>query len=204
MSVIQTINAALRKVPAWVLYPLSLIIPGWLLYQGIAGNLGPDPVKALEHSFGERGLQVLVAVLAISPLRNLTGINLIKFRRALGLIGFFYIFLHLLVWLFLDVGILSQIIADITKRPYIIIGMLAFVLMIPLAITSNNWMMRKLRRNWQHLHKLTYAVVLLGGVHYLMLVKGWQLEPMIYLAIIATLLVLRVGPLKRIRLIRTR
>lgn len=193
MSIAQSLNGTLRRIPAWPIYIVSLIPPVWLFYQGVNGGLGVDPVKVMEHEMGELGLQVLIAVLAISPLRKYTGVSLLKFRRALGLVGFFYIGLHLLVWLVLDVQLIDQIIKDILKRPYITIGMAGFVLMIPLAITSNNASIRKLGATWRKLHKLTYGAVLLGGVHYLMLVKGWQIEPMIYLAVIVALLMMRLN-----------
>lgn len=197
-AIAQAVNGVLRRVPAWPLYIVAVIPPVFMFFAALNGKLGVDPVKSLEHEMGELGLQVLIAVLAISPLRRLTGISLIRFRRALGLIGFFYIFLHLLVWLVLDVQIVDQIIKDIIKRPYITIGMGAFVLMIPLAITSNNWSLRRLGPKWRSLHKLTYPAVILGGVHFVWLVKGWQLEPLIYLAVILGLLALRLKPKRRV------
>ena len=192
MSVVQTINGVLRRVPNWLLYIVAVLPPAWLLYQGINGGLGADPIKALEHQMGELGLQVLIFGLAITPLRKFLNLNMIKFRRAIGLIGFFYIFLHLLVWLVLDVQILSQIWADILKRPYITVGMAGFVGMIPLAITSNNLSIRKMGPlAWRKLHKVVYAVLLLGGVHFIMVGKVWEPEAMIYLGVIVVLLLLR-------------
>lgn len=191
-NIAKSVNGVLRRVPAWSLYIIAVIPPVLMFLSALNGTLGVDPVKELEHEMGELGLQVLIAVLAITPLRRITGISLIKFRRALGLIGFFYIFLHLLVWLVLDVQILDQIVKDIIKRPYITIGMAGFVLMLPLAITSNNWSIRKLGPKWRNLHKLTYPALILGGVHFVWLVKGWQLEPLIYLGVIVALLAVRV------------
>lgn len=190
--IVEKTNAYARKLPTWVVYLIGVLPAPWFVYLGATGGLGFEPIKALEHELGELALQLLVAGLAITPLRRHLGINLIKFRRALGLLTFFYVFLHLLVWAVLDVQLLSQIWADILKRPYITVGMLGFALLIPLAVTSNNWSVRRLGPKWRKLHKLTYVAVLLGGVHYLMLVKGWQIEPMIYLAVIATLLTMRV------------
>ncbi len=191
-NIAKSVNGVLRRIPAWSLYIIAVIPPVLMFLSALNGTLGVDPVKELEHEMGELGLQVLIAVLAITPLRRITGISLIKFRRALGLIGFFYIFLHLLVWLVLDVQILDQILKDIVKRPYITIGMAGFVLMLPLAITSNNWSIRKLGPKWRNLHKLTYPALILGGVHFVWLVKGWQLEPLIYLGVIVALLAVRV------------
>lgn len=193
------LNRFARRIPTWPLYLGALIPPAWYFYAGVSGQLGVDPVKAMEHKIGLLGLQVLIASLCITPLRRYAGLNLIKFRRALGLIAFFYIVLHLLVWIVLDVQIPSQVIADIYKRPYITIGMAAFVLIIPLAATSYNAAIRRLGRNWRRLHWLVYPAVVLGGVHFVMLRKGWQLEPLLYLGGIALLLVLRLPSAARKR-----
>lgn len=151
-----------------------------------------EPIKALEHELGELALKFLVAGLAVTPLRRFTGINLLKFRRAIGLIAFYYVSCHLLVWLVLDVQLPSQIWADIVKRPYITVGMAAFVLLIPLAATSNTLSLRRMGPvAWRRLHKLVYPAVILGAVHYLMLMKGFQIEPLIYLVLILGLLLAR-------------
>ncbi len=194
MAMSDNINGVIRKVPSWPIYPLAALLPAWLLFAGLTGSLGVDPVKAMEHQMGEWGLQALIASLAITPIRRFLGVNLIKYRRALGLVSFFYIVAHLLVWLVLDVQIMSQIIADILKRPYITIGMAAFALPIPLAVTSNNISIRKLGANWRKLHKLVYPAALLGVLHYIMLVKGWPIEPFVYLAVLVALLSLRLIP----------
>ena len=131
-------------------------------------------------------------MLAITPLRRHLGFNLFRFRRAVGLMTYYYISLHFLVWLLLDVQVMSLIVKDIVKRPYITIGMLAFLAMTPLALSSNNYAVRKLGRVWQKLHKLVYGIAVLGAVHFIMLVKGFQLEPFIYLTIILSLLALRI------------
>ena len=199
MTLVQRINRVVSKLPAWPLYIVGAIPPVWFLWLGLTGGLGVEPIKALEHRLGELALQVFVAVLAITPLRDWTGVILIRFRRALGLLTFFYVFLHLLVWLVLDVQVLSQIWADILKRPYITIGMLAFVLMLPLAVTSNNLSIRRLGpKRWRQLHKLTYAAGILGAVHFVMVAKGFQIEPLVYLGLVVGLLAARVRwPLKR-------
>ena len=155
--------------------------------------MGPDPVNELEHELGEIALQLMVVVLAITPARKYLGLNLIKYRRALGLAVFFFVAMHLGVWLFLDVQIVAQIVQDIFKRPYITVGMVSFVLMIPLAITSNNRSIRKLGPQvWNRLHKLTYAAVILGAVHNVMIQKVWEAEALVYLGLIAALLALRI------------
>lgn len=196
----KSFNRATRRVPPWALYLLAPIPAVWWFYQGLTGGLGAEPINALERLYGEFALQVLILGLAVTPLKTHLKIDLVKFRRAIGVIGFFYVFAHLLVWLVLDVGILSQIWADIVKRPYITVGMLSFLALIPLALTSNNWSLRKLGgARWKTLHKLTYGAVLLGGVHGLMVAKGIQYEPLLYLAAILFLLGLRLIPRRRSR-----
>ena len=191
------LNQLLRRVPVWSVYLLGLLpVPG-LFFLGLTGGLGVEPVKALEHEYGELALKLLVAVLAVTPLRRYAGLNLMRFRRALGVLSFIYVLCHLLVWLLLDVQIPSQILADILKRPYITIGMAAFVLLLPLAVTSNNASLRRLGPRWRILHRLTYPAIALGALHYVMLVKGFQIEPLAYLAVILTLLALRLPVIRR-------
>lgn len=187
----ERVNAAARRIPIWLVYIVGLLPAPWFLYLGLTGGLGAEPIKALEHELGLLALQLLIAGLAVTPLRRFAGINLLRFRRAVGILAFTYVALHLLVWLVLDVQVLSRVWADILKRPYITIGMIAFVLMLPLALTSNNRAVRRLGPLWRQLHKLTYIVVLLGGVHFVMLRKGFQIEPLAYLAAILILLALR-------------
>lgn len=195
----NSINNFLKRVPAWPLYILGGIPPVWLFYAGVTGRLGVDPVKAMEHQMGEWGLWLLIAGLAITPLQRFAGLRLLKYRRAIGVLAFFYILGHLLVWLVLDVQIVGQIIADIYKRPYITIGMGAFALMLPLALTSNNWSIRKLGPKWRKLHKLAYVIAPLGAVHFVMLVKGFQIEPLVYLGAILALLAMRLRKPRKAR-----
>ena len=189
---IDRLNTIARRVPTWVVYIVGLMPVPWFLFQAQTGGLGAEPIKALEKELGLLALQLLVAGLAIPPARRYLRLNLIKFRRALGLLAFIYVALHLLVWLVLDVGILSQIWADILKRPYITIGMAGFACLLPLAATSNSYSIRKLGAKWRKLHRLTYLAVVLGAVHFIWLVKGFQIEPLLYMAAILALLALRV------------
>ncbi|MBU2983088.1 protein-methionine-sulfoxide reductase heme-binding subunit MsrQ [Lentibacter algarum] len=183
------LNALVKRVPAWPLYILCMGHVFWLFYQGLNGALGPEPIKALEHAYGEAGLKVLIAVLAVTPLRKYVGLNLLKFRRALGLSAFIYILSHLLVWLVLDLGNVALIWADIVKRPYITVGMVGFALLLPLAATSNNASIRRLgATRWRKLHKLTYLAAILGAAHFIMLVKGIQIEPLVFMAVILGLI----------------
>ncbi len=196
---IDTINKYVRKIPSWTIYIAAALYVVWLFYLGMTGGLGPEPINALERELGQTALQLVTLGVAVTPLRKHLRLNLIKHRRAIGVSAFFLVLVHLLVWLLLDVQSLERIWADIVKRPYITIGMIAFTLMLPLGVTSNNWSLRKLGPMWRTLHKLTYIVAILGAVHFVMLAKGFQLEPLVYLATIAGLLMLRLKRLPRLR-----
>lgn len=192
---VQAINRALRGIPDWPIYALGAAWAGWLFWLGLSGGLGPEPINALERRYGEVALWLLIAGLAVTPLRVWSGVSLLKYRRALGLTAFGYVVAHLAVWAVLDLQSLSRIGAEIVKRPYVTIGFAAFVLMIPLAATSTNAAIRRLgAQGWRRLHRLTYAAVLLGALHYVWLVKGWPAEPFVYLAAILALLALRLVP----------
>jgi len=189
---IDTINTTLRRIPAWTIYIVGAAWAAWLFYLGLTGGLGPEPINALEREYGALGLKLLIAGLAVTPLRRYAGLNLLKFRRALGVTTFFYILAHFMVWALLDVGTFARVWEEVVKRPYVTVGMASFAMMIPLAITSNNMSLRKLGgAAWRKLHKLTYLIAILGGVHYLWLVKGFQIEPIIYMAVILALLAAR-------------
>ena len=183
-------------MPAPAIYVAGLIPAVWLIWAAATGGLGVEPIKEMEHRLGLWALQLIVVGLCITPLRRFAGINLLKFRRAIGLVAFFYVLLHLLVWLVLDMGLLwEQAFKDIIKRPYVTIGMLGLVAMIPLAVTSNNWSLRRMGAlAWRRLHRLTYLAALAGGVHYLWLVKAWPVEPILYLGAIIGLLAIRFAP----------
>ena len=168
VSVADRINTAARKVPTWLVYLLLALPLPYLFYLGLTGGLGREPIKALEHEYGELALKLLILSLAITPLRRYLGVNLIKFRRAIGVMTFFFVLAHFLVWAVLDVQALDRIWEDILKRPYVTVGMAGFLCLIPLAATSNNWSVRKLGPKWRSLHKLAYLAVILGGVHYIL------------------------------------
>ncbi|SEL63216.1 sulfoxide reductase heme-binding subunit YedZ [Roseovarius azorensis] len=191
---VDRINGVARRIPVWAIWLVYGAPSVWFFYLGMTGGLGAEPIKALERELGEVALQLLIICLSITPLRRYPGINLIRFRRAFGLLVFYYVSLHLLVWLVLDVQIMAQIWADIIKRPYVTVGFTAFLLMIPLAVTSNNWSVRRLGPGWRRLHRLTYVVAVLGAVHFIWLSKGFQIEPLIYLAVILGLIGLRLRP----------
>jgi methionine sulfoxide reductase heme-binding subunit len=187
------INRALRRVPTWVVYIGGVLPFAWIVWLTVTNGLGVDPVKAIEWRLGTLGLQFIVAGLCITPLRW-AGLNLIRYRRAIGLVAFFYITMHLLTWITLDMGLRwSEMAADLVKRWYIIIGMIGFAAMVPLAITSNNRSIRRLGpAAWARLHRLTYLAAVAGAVHYVILVKAWPPKPLLYLAAVAILLIARV------------
>lgn len=193
------INGLARRVPVWAVWLLGLAPAVWTFYLGLTGGLGAEPIKALERELGEVALQLVILGLCITPLRRYLGVNLIRFRRAVGLLAFTYVSVHLLVWLVLDVQIWAQIWADILKRPYVTVGFTAFLLMIPLALTSNDLSLRRLGPRWRVLHRLTYGVAVLGAVHFIWLSKGFQIEPLVYLAVILALLGLRWRPMRQSR-----
>lgn len=198
MQAVQRVNAAARKLPRWALYTvLSIPLPLYF-YLALTGAMGPEPIEALEHEYGLWALWLLIAGLCITPLRKFAGLNLLSWRRAIGVMAFVYVLAHLLVWAILDVQTLGAIWADIVKRPYITIGMAGFVCLLPLAVTSNDRALRKLgAAAWRKLHLLTYPAAILAGVHFVWLRKGFQLEPILYLAAILLLLALRIRVRKR-------
>jgi methionine sulfoxide reductase heme-binding subunit len=189
------LNAFARRVPTWAVYLTGLVPLGFLVWGAVFGGLGPDPVKAIERGLGEYGLQFLLASLAITPLRRL-GLNLIRFRRALGLLSFIYVSLHLTAWVWLDMGLRwSEMLADLTKRPFVIVGMIGFLALVPLAATSWNGAIRRMgAAAWNRLHKLAYLAILAGVVHLALLSKVWTVEVLIYVGLGLGLLAVRLLP----------
>ena len=159
----------------------------------VSGQLGPDPARELEHALGEYALQALILGLAITPIWKLTGFNFGKYKRSIGLVAFTYVLLHLLTYVVLDYQFdWGMIWGDIIKRPYISIGMAAFVMLLPMAMTSNAKAIKKLgAASWKKLHKLVYIVVPFGALHWVLLTKTWQAEPIIYFLVSLALLALR-------------
>src|SRR5882757_5140477 len=173
----------------WVLKPLVFIaclIPALRLTAGAFGfagiSLGADPVAAMLHTCGEWALNFVMITLCMTPLRNFTHQTLwLRFRRMFGLFAFFYVLLHFSVYLLLDqAGKLGALWQDIVKRPYITIGMLGLLLLIPLAVTSTNKAQRRLGRRWTRLHRLIYVIAILGVWHFWWQVKKDIREPLLY------------------------
>lgn len=198
------VNKHLRAIPIWLAYGAGLLPLAWLVWRLLSGGLGVDPVRALEAELGQTGLKLIVLGLIVSPLQRYANLRLIRFRRAIGLLAFFYVTLHMLTWLLLDMQLLwGQIWKDILKRPYITLGMAGFAMMLPLALTSNDRIIRRMgAAAWRRLHRLVYPVALAGALHYFLVVKGWQPEPIVYLAVILGLLGLRILPAMKMRMRR--
>jgi sulfoxide reductase heme-binding subunit YedZ len=174
-----------------ILFLLGLVPLGFLIWKGITGHLGINPVETINRYTGDWVLRFLLITLAVTPLRRMFGWNsLLRFRRMFGLFAFFYATLHFLSYVWLDQFFaIDAIIKDVAKRLYITVGFTCFVLLIPLAVTSTNGMIRRLgARRWQRLHRLVYFIAIGGIVHYLWLVKSDLAQPLIYGAILAVLL----------------
>jgi len=180
----------LQRIGKLLVFSASLLPLVWLFWLAWSDQLGANPVEMLSHRTGDWSLRFLLLTLAVTPVRRLTGWNgLQRFRRMLGLFAFFYVCLHFGVYLIFDQFFdLSAIIADVAKRPYITVGFAGLILLIPLAVTSTNRMIRRLGRNWQRLHRLVYLIAILGVLHYLWLVKADLREPLMYAGILVVLL----------------
>jgi sulfoxide reductase heme-binding subunit YedZ len=177
-----------------VIFLICLLPLTILLWDGFHDALGANPVEKITHRTGDWSLRFLLITLAVTPLRKLFGWKfLMRYRRMFGLFAFFYVCLHFATYLvfdhFFDLG---EIAKDIVKRPYITVGFTAFVLLIPLAVTSTNKMKKRLGKRWQRLHQLVYVVAVCGILHYLWLVKADLLQPLIHAAILILLLGVRV------------
>ncbi|WP_400770024.1 protein-methionine-sulfoxide reductase heme-binding subunit MsrQ [Methylosinus sporium] len=188
-------RAALR-IPKLAVYVAGLIPAAWTFYLGLEDRLGPEPIKTLEQALGLWSLRYLLLCLLISPLRRAAGVDLLRYRRALGLLAFYYAALHLSAYVALDHGFdWTAIGRDIVKRPYVTIGMAAFVILVPLTATSNNAAIRRLGgKAWARLHRLVYVAAILAAAHFLLIVKSWPAEPLLYAAATVALLAVRAFP----------
>lgn len=190
MSPDRAVTVAKPFVFALALIPLAL-----LAQRVLNEDLGTNPIETLNRFTGDWTLRFLLVTLAVTPLRRLTGWQyLIRFRRMAGLFAFFYACLHFLSWIWIDkLFDWDEIVKDVLKRPFITVGFTSFVLLIPLALTSTQGMVRRLGgRRWRALHRLVYAIGVGGVVHFLWLVKSDIREPLIYATILAFLLGYRV------------
>lgn len=173
-----------------LIFVISLLPLALMVWDGFNDALGANPIETITHRTGDWSLRFLLLTLAVTPLRNmLAWAPLLRLRRMLGLFAFFYVCLHFLTYLVLDQFFdFDEIIKDIVKRPYITIGFAAFVMLIPLALTSTNKMMKRLGKRWKQLHQLVYVIGVCAVLHYLWLVKADMLQPLIYASILLLLL----------------
>lgn len=191
----------LRRVPSktqmrWIksmLFLLCLAPIVRLVWLGINDGLGANPIELIERSTGFWTLVILLATLSLTPVRLLWGISWqLQCRRMVGLMMFFYASLHITAYLWLDYGFdWADIIKDILKHPYVLVGAAAYLLTVPLAVTSNQYMMQVLRKHWKQLHMSIYLIATLGVVHFLWLVKKDIREPLFYALVLAVLLGIR-------------
>ncbi len=178
------------KAAVWLLALLPLTRLIWL---GFNDNLGANPIEFVEHSTGTWALVFLLTTLSMTPIRLLTGLVWqIQLRRLLGLFMFFYACLHITTYLWLDFNFIwDEIVKDVTKHPRILVGFAAFILAIPLAVTSNSYMIKRLKTNWKKLHQAVYLIAILAVLHFVLLVKKDLTEPLYYAAVLAFLLGIR-------------
>ncbi len=176
-----------------IVFALCLLPLASLVWDGLHADLGTNPVEEVAHRTGDWTLRLLLITLTVTPARGLLSWNfLLRLRRLLGLFAFFYACLHFLTYVWLDQFFWwDEIVKDIVKRPFITVGFAAFVLLIPLAVTSTNAMMKRLGRRWQPLHRLVYVSATLGVLHYLWLVKADVQRPLTYGALLVILLAYR-------------
>ena len=177
-----------------IVFILSLIPVSLLLYEAITDQLGANPIQTLHFRLGDWALRFLCLGLAITPVKQITGIKaLVRFKRLFGLYAFFYASLHFLVYVCLDLSFsMDQLMDEIPKSPYIIVGLLTYALLMPLALTSTQKMQKRLGKRWKRLHRLVYLVAVLAVVHYLWLTKLDITEPLIYIGIMSVLLSFRI------------
>lgn len=190
----------LRIIKA-VLFVLAAVPAVWLGVDALRGNLTADPIEEITHRTGWWALTLLMATLAVTPIRRFTGWNqIVKVRRMLGLWAFSYAVLHLLTYVVLDLFFAFDIfLEDVVERPYITLGLTAWVMLLALALTSTKGWIRRLGRNWQRLHRLVYLAATLGVIHFYWQVKADTREPLIYAGILGALLLarVRVGRLRK-------
>lgn len=175
---------------------LAALVPAALLVRGmLTGNLGVNPAETIQLTTGRWALKFLLLSLAITPLRRITRWNpIIQFRRMLGLFAFFYVCLHFVAyWAFDLTFAFDTIVTDVLKRPFIALGFIAFLLLVPLAVTSTKGWIRRLGRNWTRLHRLVYVAAILAVVHFAWKVKVFTGDPVLYAVILGVLLLFRLG-----------
>ncbi|MBB1497851.1 sulfite oxidase heme-binding subunit YedZ [Paracoccus sp. MC1862] len=183
----------IRRLPTGMVWGLGVLPLALLVWDTLAGNLGVDPVRDIEHRLGRTAVYFLIASLCVTPILRIARVNLVKFRRPLGLLAASYAGLHLLAWAILDMGLLwPQMLRDIAKRPYLTIGMAVLVILLVMAATSSNGAIRWLGpMRWRVIHRWVYLAAPLAVFHWLLAYKIWPAKPLVILALVAILLALR-------------
>lgn len=181
-----------QPASVWALYAVGLLPAAWTFYLGATDQLGADPVKTFELFLGLWTIRFLMLTLAVSPARDLLGWNYLRYRRALGLLTFYYALMHFTVYMVLDQAMdLSAVVDDVLKRPFIMFGMAGLALLVPLAVTSNNFSIRKMGMKWIWLHKLIYIIAAAGALHFALSTKILDLEQYIYVGLIILMILYR-------------
>ena len=187
-------SRSIKNYSTLIIYIILLTPIPIYFYLGLMNRLGPDPVKFLEHKYGELALIFLILTLSITPLLKIFKVNLLKYRRCFGLVTFYYVISHILIYLIFDIGLsLDLLVSDLKKRYYIIAGFLAFLLLVPLAVTSSDKAVKRLSpKTWKRIHKLVFIALSFSIIHFILLSKAWTIELLTYTLIAIIILFLRV------------
>lgn len=192
-----------RRMLGWAIFAAGLAPAAWIAWLVATGALGANPIERLEHETGLAGLRLLLATLAVTPLRRLGFRAIAPFRRRLGLLAFAYAVAHFSIWAVLDTGLDPRVLVDdVVERPFVTVGFAAFLLLVPLAATSTRASVRRLGKRWIALHRLIYPAAALVVLHYFWLVKKDLASPLRYAAVLAVLLAIRLWPRLRALAVR--
>ncbi|AVA21263.1 sulfite reductase heme-binding subunit YedZ [Rhizobium sp. NXC24] len=181
-----------QPASVWALYVVGLIPAAWEFYLGATDQLGADAVKTFELFLGLWAIRFLLLTLAVTPARDLFGWNYLRYRRALGLLCFYYVLMHLAVYMVLDQALdVQAVINDVLKRPFIMFGMAGLVMLLALAVTSNNFSIKRLGKKWIWLHRLVYIIAACGALHFALSTKVLSLEQYIYIGLLMAMILYR-------------
>ncbi|MDK4702543.1 protein-methionine-sulfoxide reductase heme-binding subunit MsrQ [Rhizobium sp. CNPSo 4062] len=181
-----------QPASVWALYFVGLLPAAWEFYLGATDQLGADAVKTFELFLGLWAIRFLLLTLAVTPLRDLFGWNYLRYRRALGLLCFYYALMHLTVYMVLDQALdVQTVIDDVLKRPFIMFGMAGLVMLLALAVTSNNFSIKRLGKKWIWLHRLVYIIAACGALHFALSTKVLSVEQFIYIGLLIAMILYR-------------
>lgn len=190
------LNARLRQLPEWGVWAAGSLPLMLLVWDAVFSKLGVDPISTMEHRLGRTAIYFLIASLTVTPLMRFARVNAVPFRRALGLLAASYAGLHIAAWIVFDMGLRwEQMLKDVIKRPYLLFGAGALLVLLALAATSSKWAIRRMGGvRWKRLHRAVYVAVMLAGLHWLWVYKTWHTKPLIFAAMILALLAVRLLP----------